>query len=382
MRRTFKYRLFPTKAQRTALNQQLDCCRWVYNKTLEVRKESWEQRKESVSRYDTVKMLPGWKIEYEFLQQGHAQAMQEAQKRVDLAFRAFFKRVKAGEKEPGHPRFKSKNRYDSFTYPQKKGNWRVLDSSRVRLSKVGNMKIKLHRPLEGECKTLTIRRDRIGNWYACFSCIVEPKPLPVSQEMVGIDLGLTTFATLSNGDKIKRQRWTKRDAKDIARLQRRKERLPKGSKERRKAVHALQHAYQRQTNRRNNFAHQESRKLVSRYGLIVFEDLDIAGMQSNGNKVISRGIADVAWNRFVQFTSSKAEEAGRSMVLVNPKNTTQACSGCGSIVPKDLSVRIHHCPNCGLKISRDLNASLNVLARGLSSLGIQSVEAPGLLAGE
>lgn len=164
----------------------------------------------------------------------------------------------------------------------------------------------------------------------------------------------------------------KRDAKDIARLQRKKEQFPKGSPEWRKVVTALNHAYQRQANRRNNFAHQESRKLVDRFGLIVFEKLDIADMQSNGRKVINRNIADVAWGRFVQYSRYKAESAGRAVVLVNPRGTTQECCGCGEVVPKDLSVRVHECPHCGLKIDRDLNAALNILGRGLASIGADS----------
>lgn len=367
MRKSFRYRLYPTKAQRTALSKQLDCCRFVYNKALEARKEAWEQRQESVSRYDTVKMLPGWKEEHEWLKDGHAEAMQQAMIRLDLAFRAFFRRVKSGE-TPGYPRFKSRNRYDSFTYPRQRGNWRFLDDGRIRLSKIGWVKIKLHRPIEGEAKTLTIRRDSVGNWWACFSCIVEPKPLPPSVEVIGIDLGLTTFATFSNGERIERQRWMKRDEKDIARLQRKKERLPKGSPERRKAVHALCHAYQRQTNRRNDFAHQESRKLVNRYGLIVFEDLDIQDMQNGNYRSMNRSIADVAWGKFVAFTEAKAEEAARSVIRVDPKNTSQMCSGCGQIVPKDLSVRVHNCPHCGLVLDRDLNAARNILSRGLATL--------------
>ena len=377
MRKSFRYRLYPTPTQCTALNKQLDCCRFVYNKALETRKEAWEQRRESVSRYDTIKMLPDWKEKHEWLKDGHAEAMQQAMIRLDLAFRAFFRRVKAGE-EPGYPRFKSRNRYDSFVYPRQRGNWRFLDNGRVRLSKIGNVKIKLHRPIEGECKTLTIRRDSVGDWWACFSCIVEPKPLPPSVEVVGIDLGLTTFATLSNGERIERQRWMKRDKKDIARLQRKKERLPKGSPERRKAVHALCHAYQRQTNQRNDFAHQESRKLINRYGLIVFEDLDISGMQANGNRTINRGIADVAWSRFVTLTEAKAEDAGRSVIRIDPRNTSQVCSGCGQIVKKDLYVRVHDCPHCGLVIDRDLNAARNILARGLASVRLDPVEAPRL----
>jgi putative transposase len=162
----------------------------------------------------------------------------------------------------------------------------------------------------------------------------------------------------------------KRDAKDIARLQRKKEQLPKGSHERGSVVRALCHAYGRAANRRNDFAHQASRQLVNQYQFIAFEKLAIAGMQGNGNKTVNRGIADVAWGQFVQFTAYKAESAGRGFALVDPKGTTQTCSGCSQKVPKDLSVRIHNCPHCGLKLDRDHNAALNILARGLASLGL------------
>src|SRR6185436_6193284 len=166
--------------------------------------------------------------------------------------------------------------------------------------------------------TLTIRRDSLGNWSACFSCEVEPCPLPPSVEIVGIDLGLTTFATFSNGETIERQRWMKQDEKDLKCIQPKIEKLSRGTPERRKAIKALNHVHTRIENRRDNFAHQESLKLVNRFGLIVFEDLDIQDMQQSDNKVINRGIADVAWGQFVQRTLSKAAEAGRSVVQVNP----------------------------------------------------------------
>lgn len=345
----------------------LDACRWVYNKTLEVRRDAWKEEGRSLSLYDTNKLLTKWKQEYPLLGQCFSQALQEAQQRVDLAFQGFFRRVKAGEK-PGYPRFRGAGWYDSFTYKQSWVGFR-LDGDRLYLSKVGDVRIKLHRPLKGKVKTLTIRRDSIGNWYACFSCEVEPEQLPPVPSVVGIDLGLTTFAVLSNGEKIQRERWMKRDAKDIARLQRKKERFPKGSPERRRVVRALQHAYQRQTNRRDNFAHQESRKLVNKYQFIVFENLNIQEMQQNGWKTINQGIADVAWGKFVQYTLYKAASAGRTVVLVNPRGTTQECSGCGAVVPKDLSVRKHSCPYCGLVLSRDHNAALNILSRGLATVG-------------
>lgn len=345
------------------MNNTLEQCRWVYNKALETRKNAWEQEKKSVSKYDTIKMLPLWKAERPELTIVHSQPLQEVCQRVDLAFRAFFRRVKAGE-EPGYPRFKGFGRYDSFTYTQ--SGFRLGD--KLYLSKIGDIKIKLHRPIEGQVKTLTIRRDRLGNWYACFSCLVEPKELPPTDKVVGIDLGLTTFGQLSSGEKIKRERWMKKDQKDLKRIQRQVSALPKGSTEQRKAVCALNHVHQRIANRRKNFAHQESRKLVNEYQIIVFEELDIVGMQSDGNKTINKGVADVAWGHFVQSTVAKAEEAGRTVVLVDPKNTTQLCSGCNEIVEKDLHIRVHDCPHCGLKLSRDLNAAINILARGLASL--------------
>ena len=386
MRLTYKYRLFPTSAQRTSLEKVLELCRWVYNDTLAARKNAYEQEGKSLGLYDTNKLLTQWKADKPVLKAVHSQVLQNVQERVELAFKAFFRRVKAGE-EPGYPRFKGKGLYDSFTFKQSGFN---LVDDKLTISKVGDVPIKLHRPICADIKTLTIQRDAVGNFYACFSCECEPQPLPTNHNVVGIDLGLTTFAYFSNGDKIERQRWMKQDTADIARLQRKKERFAKGSPERRKVIKALCHAYERSANRRNNFAHQEARKLVNEYQFIAFEKLDIKDMQSNagalGAKTISRGIADVAWGQFVQFTTYKAANAGRGVALVNPRGTTQTCSGCGSIVLKDLSVRIHDCPHCGLNISRDHNAALNILARGLASISAgspdEAVEAPAFRHGE
>lgn len=375
---TYKYRLRPTKTQQHQLEQTLEWCRFVYNETLATRKNAYEQRGESLSYSQTAKLLPLWKTNQPELSRVHSQVLQNVMVRVDLAFQAFFRRVKAGEK-PGYPRFKGYGSYDSITYPQY-GHGVALDGDSLTLSKIGMVKVKLHRPIEGEIKTVTVQR-RVGKWYACFSCKVEPKPLIATGRVVGIDLGLKTFAVFSDGNEIKRQRWMKRDQRDIARLQRRKEKFAKGSKERHKAVCSLEHAYQRATNRRNDFAHQESRKLVNRYQFIVLEKLEIQAMQAQGKRVINRNIADAAWGQFARYTTYKAASAGRSVVQVNPRGTTQECSGCGQVVPKDLSVRVHDCPHCGLKIDRDLNASLNILRRGLASVGHRPVEIPTLAVG-
>ena len=253
MRLTYRYRLYPTAAQRTALHETLEACRWLYNKTLEVRKAAWEQEPKSLGRYDTINLLAQWKAEKSELSGVHSQVLQEVCTRVDLAFQAFFRRLKAGEDKVGYPRFRGFGRYDSFTFPQ--SGFALLDNGKLRLSKIGDVRINLHRPVIGTCRTLTLRRDSVGNWYACFSCEVEPKPLEPTPNVVGVDLGLTTFAYLSNGEKIVRQRWMKQDERDIARLQRKKEQFAKGSPERRKVVRALCHAYERAADRRKNFAH-------------------------------------------------------------------------------------------------------------------------------
>ncbi len=164
---TYKYRLYPSSIQRRKLQCVLDACLWVYNKTLEVRKTAWEERQESLSLYDTQRMIPEWKAEHDWLvEQAHSQVLQNACVRVDLAFSAFFRRVKAGAtgavEKVGYPRFRGFHRYDSFTFPQ--SGFRLLDNGRVRLSKIGDIKIKLHRPICGEIKTLTVRRDALGNW--------------------------------------------------------------------------------------------------------------------------------------------------------------------------------------------------------------------------
>ena len=207
VRRTFKYRLKPTRAQHTQLERTLELCRSVYNSTLAVRQNAYARDGTSLSRYDTHKLLPVWKANFTPLKTVHSQVLQNAQKRVDLAFKAFFRRVKAGE-NPGYPRFKGQGQYKSITYPQY-GNGVSLNGRILTLSKIGDVKVVMHRPIEGEMKTVTIQRS-VDKWYVCFSCAVEPQPLPPSSEIVGVDLGLKTFAKLSNDDKINRERWMKR----------------------------------------------------------------------------------------------------------------------------------------------------------------------------
>lgn len=364
MRKTFEYRIYPTKRQTTIMLSTLEECRWVFNQTLALRKNAWEQDKTSISLYATNAFLPKWKQGRPTLAKVYSQALQDVQERVDLAFKAFFRRVKAGE-DPGYPRFRGKGRYDSCTYPQFGFS---LNDGCFKVAKIGIIKIELHRPVEGKTKTLTLRRHSTGKWYACFSCEVEFAPMPVSEKAVGIDIGLTNFATLSNGEKVANPRFFRRDEQDLAKAQKKLSKAEKGTPARIFRRKAVSYIHERIANRRKDFTHKLSRRLVNEYGTIALEKLNIKRMLHN--HCLAKSIADAAWFQLVQFVSYKAENAGRSVVLVDPRNTSKRCSRCGSLVDKSLSDRIHSCPVCGLILDRDLNASINILAIGLDSLGV------------
>jgi len=362
MDKSLKYRLFPTKQQATLLGAQLNECRWLYNKLLEERRDNWEQRQEGLSYFKQCKRITELKTERPGLSSVYSQTLQNVADRLDKGFQAFFRRVKVGEK-PGYPRFKGFDRYDSFTYTQ--FGFGIKDSC-LNLAKIGLIKIKLHRQTFGTIKTCTIRRQA-GKWYACFAIQYEPEPLPKSDRAVGIDVGLKSFATLSTGDKIANPRFFRTDGKALAKAQRKLSKWEKEAPERHKAKKVVCRIHERIFNRRHNFIHQESRKLVNQFGLIAVEKLNINGMLSN--HCLAKSISDASWGQFINILSAKAEEARREFVMVNPSGTSQLCSRCHSLVPKDLSVRIHSCPVCGLVLDRDLNASFNILALGLQSLG-------------
>ncbi len=360
---TYQYRLWPTKGQQRLLAQQLETCRWVYNQTLAARRDAWEEQQESLGLYDTIKLLPDWKAERPSLKNVHSQVLQNVQVRVDLAFKAFFRRVKAGEKEVGYPRFKGKGRYDSIIYPQY-GNGAKLNGATLILSKIGSVRINLHRPIEGTIKTVTLRCSATGKWFVCFSVEKEcTQPKDVPEAAVGVE----TFATLSTGDAIPNPRFFRRDEKDLVRAQRKLSKEEKGTPARAKRRKVVARIHERIANRRKNVAHQISHKLVHTFGMIVFEDVSITRMIKN--HCLAKSIADAAWNQLITYTHYKAEEAGRVCLQIDPRGTSQRCSRCKTTVKKGLSVRVHSCPVCGLQIDRDLNAAINILAVGRHSLG-------------
>jgi putative transposase len=380
---TIKYRLQPTAAQETALRGMLATAREVYNSLVNWRKYAYEVQGKSPNYCEQANALPLWKKAHPHLCDVNAQVLQEVAKRVDRAFLAFFRRVNEGD-TPGYPRFKGKGQYDSLTYPQggAKGCFNV-GTDAIRLSKVGMVKAVVHRPLPGTAKTCTVCLQA-GKWFACVVCEVEAEPLPQSTEAIGIDVGLNVFAALSNGEFIANPRFFRKEEKALQKAQRKADKFKHArNKEqkakRRKAYKVVSRIHERIRNRRHDFVHQLSRKLVNRFGLIAVEKLNVKNMSkspapkqdaetgeylSNGASAkagLNKSILDAAWSMFRFCLAYKAESAGRKNTEVNPAYTSQDCSQCGYRVPKTLSERVHVCPCCGLVLDRDVNAARNIL---------------------
>lgn len=362
MRKAFKYRIFPTKAQRTRMEEILEKCRLLYNAGLEQRRSAYQRQHVSLSKARQQADLPDLKAAYPDFSEVYSHVLQDVLARLDKAFDAFFRRVKRGEKA-GYPRFRGKGRYDSFTYPQLGFG---LKDGRLHLAKIGAVKIKLHRAIVGQVKTLTIRRTATGKWFAGFAVDAEPVPITPQVASVGVDMGLHHFATLSTGEHIENPRFFRSDERALAKAQRRLSAVPKGTPARAKRRKVVARIHERIANRRHNFAHQHSRRLVNTYGLIVFEALRIRHMLKQ--HTLAKSIADAAWSQLVQYTSDKAACAGSRVVLVDPRHTSQDCSSCGHRVKKALADRVHQCPQCGLILDRDVNAALNIKTLGLQSL--------------
>src|SRR3989440_319827 len=324
MLKMLKYRIYPTKKQEKKLNETLEECRWLYNHLLEMRKTAYEQDGLSLTCFQQQNTFPVLKQERPSLSDVHSQILQNVAVRVDLAFKAFFRRVKAGEKA-GYPRFRGKNRYDSFTFPQ--SGFSITHDDRVCLSKMGSVKMVYHRPIRGKMKTLTIHKSSTGKWYASFSCEIAPEHLPEKTDAVGIDVGLKTFATLSDGQEIENPRFFRAEEKALAKVQRKHCKLAKGTPQRRKHRKAVARVHERIAWRRQNFTHQRSRKIVTQFGVICVEDLEVNRMVHN--HCLAKSISDAAWSAFFAQLSSKAEGAGRQLIRVDPAYTTQTCSRCG-----------------------------------------------------
>jgi putative transposase len=354
MHRMFKYRLYPRKQQENHLQRHLDICKDVHNALL----HHCRRNPTPPSQYTLNKLLPILKQEHPECADVYSQVLQNISKRIRDAYHGFFARREAGLKA-GRPRFKSAGRYKSMTYPQ--SGFKV-EGDRLVLSKIGGIRMRLHRPIGGDVKTLTVKRMPSGKWYACFSCIVEAQPKEKPHGDVGIDLGLECLAVLSDGTRIENPRYYRSMERRLAHLQRSLSSKEKGSWNRMRARQRVARLHEKIENRRSDFLHKASRAVADSYGTVYVEDLKIRNMVRN--RRLAKSISDAGWGRFVGMLCYKEEESGGRVILVNPRGTSQMCSGCGEVVVKSLSVRVHVCPCCGLVLDRDLNAARNVLEIG------------------
>lgn len=358
MIRSFQFRLLPNATQRAALERILDDNAETYNAALQERIEAWKLQRKSISYRDQQNELTELRQDPAF-QWMAVDIQRDPLRRVDLAFRAFFRRCKAGQK-PGFPRFRSRFRYDSFSFCRPARNGRS-----IKIPNLGYIRMRGGREIRGVAKECNIKRDG-ERWTASVVCDIGPAPEKRAvSTAIGIDVGVASLISLSNGVSVDNPRWTKRHERRITEASRSLARKQKRSNNRSRAKGVLVRAHQRAANARSNYLHHISKMLVAQYHLIAHEELSIRSM-SQGR--FAKSILDAAWGILLFQLKYKAEEAGTWVVPVNPRGTSQRCSGCGEVVKKTLSQRVHSCPKCGLELGRDHNAALNILALGTSAV--------------
>ncbi len=354
--KAYKYKLKPSAKVEAIFIAWLATLCELYNAALQERRDAYHIGHTSIGFEDQANQLPEIKKEREDLARIHSQVIQNVLKRVKFAFDNFFRRVKEGQK-PGHPRFRGPSRYDSFTYPQS-GFELNQKTKKLRLSKIGTVKVHLSRPIEGQIKACTIKREADG-WHVIFAVEEPVKSFEIApEESVGVDVGLESFATLSTGEQIASPHFLRKGEADLKKAQRRVSRRVKGSKRRKKAVRLLAKKHQHVARQRKDFHFKEARKLAIKYRQIKFEDLNIRCLVQN--HCLAKSISDAGWGQFIMIVVHKAEEAGGQVIKVNPAYTSQKCSRCGDRHQMPLSIRVYRCSNCGLIVDRDHNGAINI----------------------
>ena len=360
MKKTYEYRAYPTFKQAQTLTVWLEVLRNLYNQALAWRKAAYQETGESISWVTQANALPELKQKSAQFASLHSDVLQDTLRRLDKAYQSFFRRVKAGD-EPGFPRFKGEGRYRSMTFSHL--SKKLIRNIRKRMArivvpKIGHIAIRYHRPLpDGKIKNLTIHRKASG-WYV--SIVVEiPDPVEVPiQTTIGVDVGLESFLTTSDGEKVSNPRHFRESENKLGVAQRILSRRRKGSRRYKRQREHVAKIHEHIANQRRDFHYKTAHWLFSQCEEVAVEDLKIKNMVRN--HYLSKSISDAGWGHFRLILQSKAANAGLTLTQVNPKHTSQKCSGCDSIVPKSLSVRTHDCPYCGLVIDRDHNAAINI----------------------
>lgn len=360
MMRTFRFPLRPSKVQATSLDEAIWACRDLYNAALEQRRDAYRKQRVSLSRYDQQKEITALRSDDPRFGSIAAVILRSATTRVDRGYQAFFRRVKSGEK-PGFPRFKGRGRYTSFSFPNP-----VVNGSTVKVPKIGLIRFKKYRELRGTLKECSVSMTPNG-WEVTFACdLGEAPPKVTPQTIVGVDVGIRNFTALSSGEMIPNPRYFKTGASLIAQRARKLSKKRRGSKTRDRARRLLAKAHRKIRNQRLDHARKLAKEIVQKHDVVAYEKLKIAKMVEG--HFLAKPIHDAAWGSFLSCLISKAEEAGKWAVGVDPKDTTNMCSACGVIVEKTLRDLVHVCHGCGLRMDRDLNAAINIQALGWSAV--------------
>lgn len=359
MNLSYKYRLYPSNLQMSILEKQLNLCRLTYNTLLDHCYQERRAGKGTPTSVSLSYLLPGMKAKTPELTKVYSQVLQNIAKRVRNGFENYWARRKAGLKATA-PHFRRERDYSSLTYPQEGFK---LKGSSLKLSKIGDLRLRLHRPVEGKVKTLTLKKTPTGKWYAIFSCEVKPKPIQGRKKDVGVDFGLNNLVALSDGTLIEAPKSFRRSEAKLKRLNRRVSRRCIGSKNREKARIHFAIQYEKVSNQRSDFAYKTARNIIDRYERVYLEDLKIDNMSRNRH--LSKSIGDAGWGILKNALTYMARLSEGVIAFVDPRYTSQLCSACGSVVPKTLAMRIHVCPCCGLVLDRDVNAARNILRKGI-----------------
>jgi len=356
--KTFKYRIYPKKRQVTLLNQAVEDSRIIYNELLSMKKDIWQDKQKNLTQFDAQLIITGIRKEKEM--KTATVILRFAKDRLFYSYNHFFR------KRNKFPRFKGKGFYSSIGLYT--GQYE-LKGNKITIPKIGKIHIVKHRKWKGIPKRIIIKKSATDKWYLCICCEGKfSKKLPKTKKEVGIDLGLETFAVLSDGSTIERERFFKEEQDNLAKAQQKLSKQRKGSVERKRAEKIVSRVHERIAFKRDNFVHQCTKEIIDIYDGIVLEDLSIKKMQKKKRRGINRSIQDVAWNKFGTTLSYKASSAGKKVVFVNPAYTSQTCSGCGFVQKLELKDRIYNCPKCKLFMSRDLNAAKNIYRLGAASL--------------
>jgi putative transposase len=392
--KNYKFRIYPTKKQSNVFDCWLDLCCNLYNTALQQRRDEYTAHKRNITCFVQINELPGLKNDLIHYKIPHAQVLQEVLRRVDRTFKAFFLRCERGQ-NPGYPRFKGYNQYDSFTFPQ--DGW-FISAGKLILSKIpGSIKTKLHSSVVGKVKTCTIKRETCNKWYVVFA--VEQGievPTQHAEQPVGIDLGLEYFASLSTGEQVANPRHLRKAQKRLTKVQHNlstMRELPRTDSRKKLAKKSVSRTYKKVANQRKDFAFKLAKDLTDRFSVICLEDLKVKNLVKrpkpkedenqpgvflpNGASAkagLNKSISDAGWSLFTDILAHKAVSAGVRIVKVNPAYTSQTCPSCEAIVKKELSERWHQCP-CGCELHRDIAAAKVILSRGLATLGNQSLDA-------